>query len=274
MSQLGEAGGNLRDAVQLLSDLYVSEIPLCFTKNTNEVFTKLKPNFTYIRAQARVSHYDVSDEDKKIKEDFLTGLDASLIVQRALENIEVNRPDIDDAAMAAELLIKFKDKIKRRFEVADCFQLLSGSVSVLTPTFPGSQLLKLILEFDIGDQDVKILKKREVLQLYSAFETVKDNFNSLYKTFADLSSEILGEEGAGISSTFLNYKEFDKIKIQDTNIHQALAAANKTWIDTLRKLAGVDGARGQDPPVPSPVLQVSEGPRCFEEPDGPDLAKT
>ena len=256
---VGYNGSNpveFKNGIDLLSRFYVESVPEIFLK-TREVYSKLKPSFPYLRSQPKISSYNEDDEDRNLRQHMLTALAAAEVVQNALDAGEADREQnnqIDVSAMCAELLINFKEKIKRRLDTADLFQAVTGFVGALPATFPGSEILKLVLEFDIGNPDQKLEAKRKVLLLYSAFQTVKNNFCTHFKDFVSKSVVILNEEGAGVTSTFLNYKEFEKtIKIGEVSPQEALGAADKTWTETLQRLAEVvpPPAPGQlAPPVP------------------------
>ena len=263
---VGYNGSNsveFKNGIDLLSRFYVESVPEIFLK-TREVYSKLRPSFPYLRAQPKISSYNEDDQDRNLRQQVLTALAAAEVVQNALDAGEADREQnnqIDVSAVCADLLLNFKEKIKRRFAVTDLFQAVTGFVGALPATFPGSEILKLILEFDIGNPDQKIEAKRKVLLLYSGFQTVKNDFCTHFKDFESKSVLILNEEGLGVTSTFLNYKEFEKtIKIGEFSVQESLVQADKTWTETLQRLAEVV-------PPPVPGQQPPPIPQAVGEPE-------
>ena len=239
----GEDEYRFNKSVLSLSDFWTSRAPEVFLK-VHEKYKRIQPGFPWLKAKKSITSYVPTEEDEGLIKQVNEVLEAAefLVAERAAGLVDAEKgkgTNLDTALVCADTLMPLAENLKLRIKSAQAFSNASTALQTLSEGQSQSSITMFILEYDIADDDTRVVKKKEIADAFSAFTKAKAKYLTCYADYVSASEALAVVEGAQLGAIYLNSHVYDTQ--YEKTISQALVVQEKFWEKVLARVT-VDAA--------------------------------
>ena len=235
-------------SVLALSDFWVSRAPDILVK-VHERYKRIHPSFPWLKAKKSITSYQPTEEDAGLIKQVNEVIDAAefLAAEQAAGHIDAEKgqgSNLDTALVCADTLKPLAENLKLRIKSAEAFNNASTALQTLSESQSQSSISLFVLEYDIADEDTKLVKKKEIANAFSDFNKKKAEYLTCYANFVSVSEALTVVEGAS-GLIYLNHHVYDTQ--HETTISQALVIQEKYWEKVLARVTVATSPEASEP---------------------------